>query len=208
MARMYGARTASRAYRDRARQRRRTAVRGSIKWLCYAVVAVFLCVMEGTFFAFFGASVTAGGCPYLLPAWMAAVAMYEGAVGGAWFGIVIGLFASAAGGDALYVLPLLYMCYGLLVGLLGRYLLRQGFLFYAVYETMVCALHGVLLFVISAVSAMIAGESLGAVIGLLWASALADGIASVLWSLPLYLPLLLIRRLTCGSRNSEESLSA
>ncbi|MBR5870834.1 MAG: hypothetical protein IKZ09_07345 [Clostridia bacterium] len=206
MARMYGARTASRAYRDRARQRRRAAVRGSVKWLCYAVTAFLLCALEGTFFAFFGASVAHSGYPYLLPAWVAAVAMYEGARGGAWFGIAVGLLSSAAGGDALYVLPLFYMFYGLLIGLFGARYLKKGFFIYLGYEIVICALHGGLLLLLSLISAAVAGESLGAVIGLLGTSALYGAAASSVWSLFLYLPLMLVRCVTKNPLHGQDAL--
>lgn len=196
MARFYGARTASRAYRDRARQRRRAFLRGGIKWLCYAVIALLLCVTEGTLFAFQGASAAAIGTPYFLPAWVTAVAMLEGAVGGAWFGIAAGLLSSAAGGDALYVLPVFYMLYGFSIGLLGGHFLKKGFWFYAVYETAVCMLHGMFLLAFSVISAAFAGESFGVVLPMLWTGILSDMIVSALWCLPLYLPLALIRRIT------------
>ena len=203
MARFYGARTASRAYRDRARQRRRGLLRGGIKWLCYAVIALFLCVMEGTLFAFQGTS--AIGTPYFLPAWVTAVAMLEGVVGGAWFGIAAGLLSSAAGGDTLYVLPVIYMLYGFSVGLLGGHFLKKGFRFYAVYETAVCALHGVFLLVCSVISALSAGEPFAAGFPLLWTGILSDLIASAVWSLLLYLPLALIRRITKDKADGQQS---
>lgn len=202
MARFYGARTASRAYRDRARQRRRALLRGSIKWFLYTVIAILLCVMEGTLFAFGGASI---GIPYLLPAWVTAIAILEGMVGGAWFGIAVGLLSSAAGGDALYLLPVLYMLYGFLVGLLGTRFLKKGFGFYAVCETAVCALHGIFLLLFSVISAYAAGETLAAVLPLIWNGILSDILSSVIWSLPLSLPLLLIRRITGGETDSQDS---
>ena len=194
MARIYGARTASRAYRDRARARRRAVLRGCLKWLLYAVIAVLLCVIEGTAFAFRGASVSNIGIPYLLPAWVTAVALYEGYVGGAWFGIAAGLLSSAAGGDAVYILPVIYMLYGLSVGILSAHFLKKGFFIYAVYETVICTVHGAVLLLISVIAAWSAGEPIGAVLPLLWASILTDGIASALWSLLLFLPLWLIRK--------------
>lgn len=194
VARMYGARTTSRAYRDRARARRRAVLRGSLKWLLYTVMAVLLCVIEGTVFAFRGISVSNIGTPYLLPAWVTAVALYEGYVGGAWFGIAAGLLSSAAGGDTLYILPILYMLYGLSVGILAARFLKKGFFIFAVYETVICAVHSSILLLISMIAALSAGEPLHAVLPLLWASALADGIVSALWSLLLFLPFWLIRR--------------
>ncbi len=205
MARFYGARTASRAYRDRARQRRRALWRGSIKWLCYAVIALLLCVTEGTLFAFQGTSASAIGTPYFLPAWVTAVAMLEGAVGGAWFGIAAGLLSSAAGGDALYVLPIVYMLYGFSVGLLGGHFLKKGFWFYAVYEAAVCALHGIVLLGCTSVAVISAGEPLTAAFPMLWSGILSDMIASVIWSLPLYLPLALIRRITKDKTDEQQS---
>ena len=208
MARMYGARTASRAYRDHARQRRRTVVRGGIKWICYFLTAVLLCVIEGTFFAFHGASVSAVSALYLLPAWLTAVSMYEGAVCGAWFGIAIGLLSSAAGGDTLYLLPVIFMLYGLLIGLLGTRYLKKGFMIYTVYEVVVCALHGALLLLISVISALAAGEAPDAVFPMLWTSVLSNAIASVIGSLFLYLPLALIRRLTQNPADGLQTLNS
>lgn len=206
VARLYGARTASRAYRDHARQRRRAFLRGSIKWVLYTVIAVFLCVLEGTLFAFQGTSASAIGTPYLLPAWITAVAMYEGAAGSAWFGIVIGLLSSAAGGDALYVLPILFMLYGLCIGLFCTRFLKKGFWVYVLYETAVCVLHGGILLLISFISALAAGENPGAVFPLLWSGALSDMIASAVWSLLLYLPMIPIRRLTAAKADEHEPL--
>ena len=202
VARIYGARTASRAYRDRARARRRTVLRGCLKWLLYAVIAVILCVIEGTAFAFRGASVSNIGIPYLLPAWVTAVALYEGCVGGAWFGIASGLLSSAAGGDAIYILPVFYMLYGLFVGILSAHFLKKGFFVYAVYETAICAVHGALLLLVSLIAAWSAEEPLGAVLPLLWRSLLSDGIASAAWSLLLFLPLRLIRK-PLGQRTDD-----
>lgn len=206
VARMYGARTASRAYRDHARQRRRAFLRGGLKWLLYTVTAVLLCVIEGTVFAFRGASVSSFGIPCLLPAWVTAVAMYEGYIGGAWFGIAVGLLSSAAGGDALYVLPLLYMLYGFAVGILGSRFLKKGFIIYAVYEFAVCVLHGGMLLLISAIAAFAEKEPLGAVLPLLWASGMSDVIASAMWSLVLYLPLILICRISAVPDEGQTAL--
>ena len=206
MARFYGARTASRAYRDRARQRRRAVLRGSIKWLYYAAIAVLLCVMEGTLFAWNGSAQSAIGTPYLLPAWITAVAILEGAISGAWFGIAAGLLSSAAGGDALYILPVLYMLYGFTCGLLSTRFLKKGFWIYTVYEAAVCTVHGGILLLISFLSALAAGESASIVPPLLWNNIFADIIASVIWSLLLYLPMIPIRRLTAGKPEEYEPL--
>ena len=183
-------------------------LRGGIKWICYFLTAILLCVLEGTFFAFHGASVSAVGALYLLPAWMTAVSMYEGAVCGAWFGIAVGLLSSAAGGDPLYILPLLYMFYGLLIGILGKKYLKKGFMIYTVYEVAVCALHGALLLLISVISALTAGEAPDAVFPILWTSVLSDMIASAIWSLFLYLPLALIRRLTKDRTDGLQALNS
>lgn len=207
VARMYGARTASRAYRDHARQRRRAFLRGSLKWLLYAAAALLLCAAEGTVFAFRGASVSALGIPYLLPAWLTAVAMYEGFVGGAWFGIAVGLLSSAAGGDAFYVLPILYMLYGLSVGMLGMRFLKKGFFIYAVYEIAVCIVHGCVRLLISVIAAWVSSEPLAEVLPLLWAMEMSDILVSMVWALPLYLPSLLIRRLSADRTEGPDALS-
>ena len=205
MARIYGARAASRAYRDRARARRRAVLRGCLKWLFYAAFAVLLCAAEGVVFSFFGASAVQAA-PYLLPAWVTAVAMYEGYVGGAWFGIAVGLLSSAAGGDALYLLPLLYMLYGLTVGMLGTRFLKKGFFIYAGYEIAVCAVHGLIRLGISAVCALIEKEGTGAVMALLRTAAIRDFLASAAPALLLYLPLLLIRRITAAREQGQDAL--
>ena len=206
VARMYGARTASRAYRDHARQRRRAFLRGSLKWLLYAAAALLLCAAEGTVFAFRGASVSALGIPFLLPAWLTAVAMQEGFPGGAWFGIAVGLLSSAAGGDTFYVLPLLYMLYGGSVGLLSTRYLKKGFFVYVLYEMAVCVVHGCILLLISVIAALAAKEPLGAVLPLLWAGGMSDIIASVIWALPLYLPFMGIRRLLTDRAEGPDSI--
>lgn len=204
VARIYGARTASRAYRDHARQRRRAILRGGLKWALYAAAACLLCVIEGTSFAYRGASVTASPC--LLPAWVCAVAMYEGYIGGAWFGIGVGLLSSAAGGDPVYVLPPVFMAYGLAVGLLGTRFLKKGFFIYAGYETAVCAVHGLLLLAIALICAMASGTPVSAVWPLLWDGAISDFVPSVLLSLLLYLPLAVIRRITAERNDPTDSI--
>lgn len=207
VARIYGARTASRAYRDRARAHRRAVLRSCLKWLLYLVTAFILCAIEGTVFAFRGASVSNIGVPYLLPAWVTAAALYEGYVGGAWFGIAAGLLSSAAGGDAIYILPVLYMLYGLCVGILSSHFLKKGFFVYVIYEAVICAVHGGVLLLISVIAALTAKEPLGAVLPLLVGAVPADIIASALWSLLLFVPLSVIRRtLGCAADDRETAL--
>ena len=184
MARIYGARTASRAYRDRARQRRRAFAKGCLKWFLYLLIAVLLCI----------ASVGIG-MPYFLPAWITAVALAEGFVGGTWFGLSVGLLSSAAGGDSLYLLPLLYAAAGLVIGLIGTHFLKKRFFLYAVLETAACASHALVRLAILLVSAWIGGDAPTAVLPLLWSGAVSDALTSAVLSLFLYLPLSFIRRL-------------
>ena len=197
VARIYGARTASRAYRDRARQRRRAFAKGCLKWFLYLLIAVFLCIAEGCAFAFRGASASSVGIgmPYFLPAWITAVALAEGFVGGTWFGLSVGLLSSAAGGDSLYLLPLLYAAAGLVIGLIGTHFLKKRFFLYAVLETAACASHALVRLAILLVSAWIGGDAPTAVLPLLWSGAVSDALTSAVLSLFLYLPLSFIRRL-------------
>lgn len=197
MARIYGARTASRAYRDRARQRRRALARGCMKWILYLLTAVLLCAAEGCAFAFRGASASSAGIgmPFFLPAWIAAAAMTEGYVGGAWFGLAIGLLSSAAGGDSVYLLPLLYAAAGCIIGMIGMRFLKKGFFLYAVLETAACFSHALVRLAIRFISAWIGTEAPFSVLPQLWSAAIADALTSAVLSLCLYLPLLLIRRL-------------
>ena len=205
MARIYGARVASRAYRDRARARRRAVLRGCLKWLLYAVCALLLCVAEGTVFSTHGTSIS-DAAPFLLPAWITVIAMLEGYVGGAWFGLAAGLLSSAAGGDAVYLLPPFYMLYGLCVGMLGARFLKKGFFIYAAYETAVCAVHGVVRLCAAVISAMLADGAFMSVLPLVWTKTLGDVIASAVPALFFYLPAHLIHRLTAEHKHDRDTL--
>jgi hypothetical protein len=114
--------------------------------------------------------------------------------------------SSAAGGDALYILPILYMLYGFTCGLLSTRFLKKGFWIYTIYEAAVCTVHRGILLLISFLSALAAGESASIVLPLLWNNIFADIIASVIWSLLLYLPMIPIHRLTAGKPEEYEPL--
>lgn len=208
MARIYGARTASRAYRDRARLRRRACIRGCLKWVLYLLTAVLLCAAEGCAFAYRGASASSVGIgmPYFLPAWITAVAMAEGLIGGTWFGLAIGLLSSAAGGDTVYLLPLVYSAAGLAIGLISTHFLKKGFFLYTVLECAVCASHALIRLILLLAAAWIGGESPAAVLPVLWSGAVSDALTSAVLSLLLYLPLSFIRRLrTEDAQNIRDS---
>ena len=197
MARIYHARTSSRAYRDRARRQRRTFFGGALKWILYTVVACILCVAEDTAFALGGASVMGDGgtAVFFLPVWVTAAALCEGYRSGARFGVVIGLLASAAGGGTLYLLPLLYMAYGLLWGYVGTRFLRRGAVLYLFCSVGVCLLHALVQGAASVIAVLQNGETPIGMMHLLWQNGLRAVIATVLWSLPLWLISAGIRRL-------------
>ena len=189
MARIYHARTSSRAYRDRARRQRRAFFGGALKWLLYTLVACILCVAEDTAFALGGASVMGDGgtSVYFLPIWVTAAALCEGYRSGARFGVVIGLLASAAGGGTLYLLPLLYMAYGLLWGYVGTRFLRRGAVLYLFCSAGVCLLHALVRGAAAMFAVWQSGDTIGSVMRILWQNGLRVVIATVLWSLPLWL---------------------
>ncbi len=189
MARIYRARTSGRAYRDRARKRRRVFFGSLIKWVLYTLVACFLCVLEDTAFSVNSGSVLSAGAGalFLLPAWAASVGFAEGWVSGAWFGVVSGLLSSAAGGGTLYLLPPVLMAYGLLAGLVGeRTLGRRGGL-YACLVLAVCTLHAALRLGGLAVGVLLAGQQISAALTPLLFLGLREAVCSAVGALPLYL---------------------
>lgn len=206
-ARSYDARTGSRAYRDRARQRRRELLRGSIRWLLYTVTAALLCLAEGAAFAFS----PDGGAPsvmsYLIPVWTAAVAITEGAVPGAWFGIAAGLLASAAGGETVYLMPVLCMAYALGAGILSAKYLRRGFGVFLLYDAAVCLIHAAVRVGTAAAAVLIAGQArtLPASFPVMLTAEARGAAAAALISAVLYLPLRGIARIAQDNKNNPAS---
>ena len=96
-----------------------------IKWGVYTLALLLVWVLEVYVlarFPFFGIR------PVLLPLAAAAVAVLEGALGGAGFGLGIGLLSCAVYPDANGGFVLLFALSGLAAGLLAQYVLRQDFL--------------------------------------------------------------------------------
>ena len=96
-----------------------------IKWGVYTLAHLLVWVLEVYVLARFPLF---GIRPVLLPLAAAAVAVLEGASGGAGFGLGIGLLSCAAYPDANWGFVLLFALSGLAAGLLAQYVLRQDFL--------------------------------------------------------------------------------
>ncbi|MBQ7982281.1 MAG: hypothetical protein IJ302_01835 [Clostridia bacterium] len=203
-ARSYDARTGSRAYRDRARQRRRELLRGSVRWLLYTVTAAFLCLAEGAAFAFSPDAGAPAFMSYLIPVWTAAVAITEGAVPGAWFGIAAGLLASAAGGETVYLMPVLCMAYGLGAGILSARYLRRGFGVFLLYDAAVCVLHAAVRVGTAAAAVLLAGQTqtLPAAFPVMLTAEARGAAAAALAAAVLYLPLRGIARIAAENENN------
>ena len=96
-----------------------------IKWGVYTLALLLVWVLEVYVLARFPLF---GIRPVLLPLAAAAVAVLEGASGGAGFGLGIGLLSCAVYPDANGGFVLLFALSGLAAGLLAQYVLRQDFL--------------------------------------------------------------------------------
>lgn len=93
------------------------------KWALYAVTAILFSVAEARFMPYirvFGVS------PGFGAALTAAVAMFEGGTGGAFFGLACGALGYLAPGDSELVYMLVYMLGGYAAGVLGNYMFRRG----------------------------------------------------------------------------------
>ena len=93
-----------------------------LKWVLYGLLALLLCLWENTWYAL-GLETALS----LLPLLSAMTGFYEGAVGGACFGILCGLLSDAAGGASLWLSPTVFALFGCLAGLCGKNILRRGF---------------------------------------------------------------------------------
>lgn len=90
-----------------------------LRYVTLAVLALLMCTFEQTWF-----SLDIGGAPFFTAVLCAAVGYYTSIVFGMGFGMVVGLLTDAVGGSSIYVLPLLYLLYGALAGILGEHMYR------------------------------------------------------------------------------------
>ncbi len=183
MPRMYTSRTDSSAYRAHAREVRRNVLGQVTVWVLCAVMAVLLCIAEQTSFAFSGSGTPV--IPFLLPAWVMLCGWFSGLAGGAWFGVIIGLFAEAAGGASVYLLPLVFGVIGAVSGLLGRRILRRRFGLYLLYNAVLCLLYTLYRMIVSLISALLLHSALPLAVVVIENSA-REALYAWLWALPLY----------------------
>ncbi len=183
MPRIYSYRAASSAYRAHAREVRRDLLQKAIVWSLCTVTAIILCIAEQTSFSFAGN--TRPLFPYLFPSWVLLCGWFAGARGGAWFGVFIGLFADAAGGNTVYLLPLVFGGIGFAAGLLGQRILYRRFFTYLFYNAGVCALFSLYRLLLSLLTAVFHGAALPYAVILIENSA-REALSAWLWTLPLY----------------------
>ena len=157
----------------------------------YALTVILLCLFQSA--AFTHSRQAALVCAYLVPAWVSAVTLYEGITFGAWFGVLSGLFCDAAGGDRIYLLPLLYLVVALCTGLLCGSFLRRGtmlVLLSSATSTLLCA---VFFFVRDCIVILAHGEELSLL--LLFFAAAKTVLQVFVLSLPLHIPACIISRI-------------
>ncbi len=106
------------------------------KWLLLLVLGVFCCLIEQTWYAL-GTQTQL----FLLPIPIAIVGLYYGMVPAAYYGIFCGLLADAAGGGQIYLLPVIYMLYGLLAGICGQHVYKHGWLAFGGFSCAAAVLH-------------------------------------------------------------------
>lgn len=116
--------------------------------------------------------------PDLIPVAIVAVAILEGGVGGAGFGLGAGLFSVAAFYDVSILIILIYPLAGAIVGLVAEYVLQNNFLS--------CFLCVVIFFAVMEIwrvlPPLIGGDSLAALLRI----ALPELLYSLIFTLPIY----------------------
>lgn len=93
----------------------------TIKWLVYALAFLPLWFLQDYVLSRLSL------CPMLLPLCVVAVAVLEGAVGGAGFGLAVGVIYDSTVPGVPGAMILVMTLLGLGMGLLARYILRQDF---------------------------------------------------------------------------------
>lgn len=100
---------------------RKTAIRGFLRWLCYAAVLLLFYVMECN-------PIIRGYCPLLLIPLATAVSMCEGDLAAGVFGVFCGLMLDIANGVTVTGFSaLLLLCACPFISLMSRFLIRKTF---------------------------------------------------------------------------------
>lgn len=193
MPRMYSSRAASSAYRAHAREVRRDTMKKLLGWVLCAAVAILLLLIEQTSFSFSGNGLPV--IPYLLPVWVMLVGWFSGVSGGAWFGVFAGLFCDAAGGNTVYLHPLVFALIGAVAGVRGLRVMRNRFSLYLLYSAVTCVLYSLFRMAVSLITAVLHGSALPYAVVIIENSA-RETLAAWLWALPLYFVIRIIRRRT------------
>lgn len=101
------------------------------KYALYAVMSLFLILVETTFFARFRPF---GASPDILIVAVAAIALFEGGRAGAIFGVTVGFVADALGGVGVILLPLAYMLVGYFCGVIATDYYRRSWLLFLIFD--------------------------------------------------------------------------
>ncbi len=107
-----------------------------LRYIAFVLLALVLCIAEKTWF-----SLNIGSSPFFAAAFCAALGYYTDTLHGMGFGVAVGLFSDAIGGNSIYILPLLYLFYGALGGVLGEHMYRKRLLSAVVPLFCVSAVH-------------------------------------------------------------------
>ncbi len=157
----------------------------------YALAVVLLCLLRSTAFTFSRQATLI--CAYLMPAWISAVTVYEGIRFGAWFGTLSGLFCDAAGGEQIYLLPLLYLTVAICTGLLCGPFLRRGAIPILLSDTVSTLLCAVFFFVRDCIAVLASGEQPSLL--LLFFGTAKTVLPVLVLTLPLHIPARAISRI-------------
>lgn len=116
--------------------KRKKQIHSALRYALLILLCVLFCLIEQTWF-----SLGIGISPFFSAMLCAAIGYYTSATVGMGFGIALGLFADAMGGSSIYILPVLYLLYGALAGILGEHMYRTRPLSAIVPLGAVSALH-------------------------------------------------------------------
>lgn len=107
-----------------------------VKYCIYAVMGVFLILLQLTFFSTVRPF---NSTPDILIIATAAVSMFEGERAGAVFGLSVGFVAEALGSVGVSLLPLIYMLFGYVCGIVASEYYRRSVLLFLIFDASACA---------------------------------------------------------------------
>ena len=102
-----------------------------VKYVIYSVAALFLILLQTTFFTRFRPF---GSVPDILILSVMMIGMYDGGRAGAIFGVIIGFAADALGSVGIMMLPLAYMLVGYVCGVVATEYYRRSWLLFLIFD--------------------------------------------------------------------------